>query len=409
MSEIVEKSDNKRWAASFFTIAIGQTVSLIGSAAVQFALIWWIASETGSPMNLAFSTIFAFLPQFVLGPFAGVWIDRLKRKTIIIAADLFLGFVAVVFAVFFLTGTPPFWSVYIVLFIRAVGSVFHTPAIQSAIPMLVPPEHLIKANSWSQFMQSGAFMLGPVVGALMLGVFPIWVILLSDLVGAVVASLTVAAVKIPDPPRAQSTPHFFREMAQGAKTLLSDKPLAIVSVLAIAGMFFFIPLASFYPLMTSSYFSLDAVYASVVEFAYAAGMMLCSVLLGSFVKIKAKFGGMHIGMFGMGITAFLSGMLPSSMPGFWLFAVISLFMGASGNIYNISFISYLQATIPPDEMGRVFSLIGSATSLTTFGVLIAAPIAARYGVAVCFLVCGLIFTLISTVSAVWVSRIKAKT
>ena len=81
------------WKRNFLTIAGGQTVSLIGSAAVQFSLIWWLASETGSPIMMSIAGVFAFLPQLILGPFVGVWVDRLSRKTVIIAADLFIGLV----------------------------------------------------------------------------------------------------------------------------------------------------------------------------------------------------------------------------------------------------------------------------------------------------------------------------
>lgn len=86
------------WKRNFLVVASGQTISLIGSSAVQFALIWWIASETSSALMLSLAGLFAFLPQLVLGPFAGVWIDRMKRKAVIIGADLFIASAAGVFA-----------------------------------------------------------------------------------------------------------------------------------------------------------------------------------------------------------------------------------------------------------------------------------------------------------------------
>ena len=97
----VNQYSQNNWKRNFLTIAGGQTVSLIGSAAVQFSLIWWLASETGSPIMMSIAGVFAFLPQLILGPFVGVWVDRLSRKTVIIAADLFIGLVALVFALVF--------------------------------------------------------------------------------------------------------------------------------------------------------------------------------------------------------------------------------------------------------------------------------------------------------------------
>jgi MreB/Mrl family cell shape determining protein len=206
------------WKQKFLTIAIGQTISLIGSSAVQFSLIWWLASETESPMVMALSGLFAFLPQLFLGPFAGVWVDRLKRKYVVIAADLFIGLMAIIIAIYYyLVGNPPYWTVCVILGIRAIGNVFHTPAIQAIVPMLVPKEELIKANGWSQFMQSGAFMLGPVFGAAMYAALPMWLILLTDFIGAVVASICVAVVKIPEVKKSQTEiPRFLAEMKEGA-------------------------------------------------------------------------------------------------------------------------------------------------------------------------------------------------
>ena len=89
---MTQQTHNSYWKRSFLTIALGQAFSLIGSSAAQFALIWWLASETGSALIMAFSGLMAFLPQLILGPFAGVWIDRLKRKYVAIGAYLFIGF-----------------------------------------------------------------------------------------------------------------------------------------------------------------------------------------------------------------------------------------------------------------------------------------------------------------------------
>lgn len=127
-------------------------------------MIWWLSTKTNSPLMLALAGLAAFVPQLILGPFAGVWIDRMKRKRVVIAADLFMGTVAALFSLCFLFTSPPAWSVCLVLGIRAVGTVFHTPAMQALVPLLVPREELVRANGWSQFFQSGAFMLGPVLG-----------------------------------------------------------------------------------------------------------------------------------------------------------------------------------------------------------------------------------------------------
>lgn len=66
---------------------IGQAFSLLSSSAVQFTIIWWITVETGSAIALTIASIVGLLPQVVIGLFAGVWIDRYNRKSIMIVAD----------------------------------------------------------------------------------------------------------------------------------------------------------------------------------------------------------------------------------------------------------------------------------------------------------------------------------
>jgi DHA3 family macrolide efflux protein-like MFS transporter len=65
----------------------GQAFSLLGSQLVQFALVWWLTKTTGSATVLALASLAALLPQLLLGPLAGVLVDRWSRKAILIAAD----------------------------------------------------------------------------------------------------------------------------------------------------------------------------------------------------------------------------------------------------------------------------------------------------------------------------------
>ncbi len=400
------ENTNKHWKRGFLTIASGQAVSLIGSSAVQFAVIWWLASKSNSPMVMSLAGLMAFLPQMILGPFVGVWVDRWKRKTVIICADLFVGLAATVFAVCFLLGEPPFWSACLVLGVRSLGGVFHTPAIQAAIPMLVPKEELVRANGWSQFLQSGSFMLGPVIGAAMYAALPLPVILLTDLVGAVIASSTVAVVKIPEPEKtSQEKPHFWREMKRGGRVFVQDRKLLLVTIFCCLAMVFFMPLATFYPLMTSTHFQATAWHASLVELLYAVGMMVCAVLVSMFGKIKNKFAAVHLGLLGLAVSVFVCGILPRDMSYFWIFTIACALMGASGNLYNIPYVAYMQETIPHEAQGRAFSLMGSLMSFAMpVGLIVAGPVAEKFGVAFWFFVSGIALFMITGVSALLTLR-----
>ena len=76
----------ENWASKFFVIWTGQAFSLIGSALVQFALVWWLTQKTGSATILATASLVALLPQIVLGPFVGTLVDRWNRRVIMIVS-----------------------------------------------------------------------------------------------------------------------------------------------------------------------------------------------------------------------------------------------------------------------------------------------------------------------------------
>lgn len=413
---MTENKTTHKWRKRFFTIVAGQTVSLIGSSAVQFALIWWLASETESPMILGISGLAAFLPMTFLSPIAGVLADRFNRKTICICADMFIGLSAMVFAGFMWKYDVPSEYVILVLFLRGIGDTFHQPSIRAIIPQLVPSESLVKANGWSQFMQSGAFMLGPVLGAALFAALPMPVVLLTDTLGAVTASVLLGMVKIP--PLQKTEEHgeghergagrFFRELKEGGQVYLEDPKLLILMTAQTLSMIFFLPLSSFYPLMTSSYFKLGAWHASAVELTFAMGMLASSLLLGIVIEVKNKLKTAYIGLFGIGIASALCGIMPPVMWGFWAFAVFCGLLGASGNIHSIPIIAYMQETIAPEKMGRAFSLVGMAGSLAMpAGLLIAGPVAEKIGVHMWFFVTGIAIILIS-ICAVLIHKMKKK-
>src|SRR5688500_4950099 len=89
---------------TFWTIWSGQAISLAGSQASQFALVWWLTLETGSPAVLSTATLVALLPSIVLGPAIGALVDRWSRRLTMIVADGAVALGSLVLAGLFLTG-----------------------------------------------------------------------------------------------------------------------------------------------------------------------------------------------------------------------------------------------------------------------------------------------------------------
>jgi len=392
----------KNWKTKYLFMIAGQSLSLIGSTAVQFSVIWWLSATLGSPIILAFASMAAYIPNILLGPFVGVWLDRLNRKYVIIAADVFTGVISVIFALAFYLGTPTVWMALIFLGLRAIGGVFQFPAIQAVVPSIVPKDQLIQANAWDQFLQSGALMIGPVLGAVMYAALPLPTILFSDLVGAVIASIALIPVKIPYIARVDdNSMGFVTEWKEGLRIFLMDKRLFVLTLSATICMVFFMPITAFYPLMTSDYFQGTAYEASSVELLYSAGMMLGTFVINRFGN-KLQYNAICtalIGLFGLGSTTLISGFLPKSDVAFWIFAFMCFGMGISAVFYNIPYIAYMQETIPSKYHGRAFSLLNTIISLTMpLGLLVAGPVSEIKGIQFWFGFSGIMIVSITLIA-----------
>lgn len=379
------------WKSAFLRVALGQAVSQLGSHGVQFALIWWLAEETASPGVLGAAGLVAYLPMTLLSPLAGVAADRWNRKVLCITADLAMGGAALGYAVLLGQFALPPWTVLILLGLRGVGSTFQQPAIQSILPQLVPADQLVRANGWMQLLNGGAFLLGPVIGAALYAAFPLPVVLLSDVVGAALASLALAGVKIPPLVRQGGrTGGFWAEFQAGLAVFRRDRALGRLVAAQALCMFFYAPLSAFYPLMTSDYFQRSAWYGSGVELAFAVGMVASAFVFSKVGQVGGKLRLSSLGLFAMGGGAALCGLLPPTLGGWVVFAGLCLVLGAADNVHLIPLQAYLQETVPAEQMGRAFSVLTLISSAAMpVGLLVSSPLAEQVGVAFWFLLSGL--------------------
>lgn len=279
----------------------------------------------------------------------------------------------------------------ILLGLRGVGSTFQQPAIQSILPQLVPADQLVRANGWMQLLNGGAYLLGPVIGAALYAAFPLPVVLLSDVVGAALASLALAGVKIPPLVRqADQTGGFWAEFQAGLAVFRRDRALGRLVAAQALCMFFYAPLSAFYPLMTSDYFQRSAWYGSAVELAFAVGMVVSAFAFSKVGQVGGKLRLSSLGLFAMGGGAALCGLLPPTLGGWVVFAGLCLVLGAADNVHLIPLQAYLQETVPAEQMGRAFSVLTLISSAAMpVGLLVSSPLAEQVGVAFWFLLSGL--------------------
>jgi len=392
----MEKYNN--WKLKFYTIWAGQAVSLITSAILQMAIIFYLTEKTGSAMVLSMASLVGFLPYAVFGPAIGVLVDRHDRKKIMIGADLIIAAAGVMLAIVSLYMELPVWIVMVVLFIRSIGTAFHTPALNAVTPLLVPEEQLTKCAGYSQSLQSISYIVSPAIAALLYSVWELNAIITIDVLGAMIASITVAIVRIPKlGDQVQSLkPNFIREMKEGIVVLRQNKIVCLVTLLGTLYTFVYMPINALFPLISMEYFNGTPVHISITEIAFASGMLVGGLLLGRLGSFEKRVLLITGSFFIMGASLAVSGLLPPN--GFAIFVVCCAVMGLSVPFYSGVQTALFQEKIKPEYLGRVFSLTGSIMSLAMpIGLILSGFFADRIGANHWFLLSGILIICIAIV------------
>ena len=128
---------------TFYTLILTQVFSLIGSRMTSLAIGIKVFSDTNQATPLALTAFFSTLPSLISASVAGVFADRWNRRYMMILADIGQAVGTVILLVSFLTGTFELWLLYVVTFIQAFFGTFQSPAFDASITMLVPDEHPI--------------------------------------------------------------------------------------------------------------------------------------------------------------------------------------------------------------------------------------------------------------------------
>jgi DHA3 family macrolide efflux protein-like MFS transporter len=376
------------WKRVFIIIFTGQLFSTLSSYVVAYAVIFWLSVETRSAEVLAYAIIASLLPQMVLGLFTGVFVDRWNRKLTMIFSDLFIALCTLAMAILLWLTEPRVFYLYFLLVMRSAGMAFHVPAMQASVPLLAPQDKLMKIAGINNMIQSVSTIASPALAALLISIFELQWVLLIDVAGAVIAVVTLLMVSIPNPEKSETVkPHLWRELMEGMKEIYSKPGLLWLFILALTAMFFIMPVAALFPLMTLEHFSGTTYMMSIVEMAWGVGMLIGGAIIGHKRLNNFKVVLINITYMVLGLTFVFSGILPPSA--FAFFAGITVIGGITMTMYSGSFTVIVQTMVEPAALGRVFSLYSSITLLPSMiGLLATGYIADSIGIGNAFIISG---------------------
>ena len=381
---------------TFWIIWSGQAISLVGSQASQFALVWWLTEQTGSPAILTTATLVALLPSIVLGPVIGALVDRRSRRLTMIVADSAVALGSLVLAALFLTGSASTTVVLLFILWRAIGGAFHAPAMLAATSLMVPAEHLSRVQGVNQMLQGGIGIFSAPLGAVLLGLLGMTGVLAVDVLTALFAVLPLLFVFIPEPERSvegtREAP-VLQDIRAGLQYLRRlPGHLAFIGFAAAINLFL-VPAFALLPLLVLQELRGDVGSQAWLTAAFSTGIIGGGLLLGIWGGFRSRVRTALAAIVGLGAATVVLGMTPV---GLFYLAVSAVFVvGACSAVANGAIAAVLQATVAPEYQGRVFTLVASvAAAMTPVGLLVATPIADLAGVRAWYLAGGIVCALL---------------
>jgi DHA3 family macrolide efflux protein-like MFS transporter len=389
---------DERWLKRFITIWTGQASSLIGSQLVQFALVWWLTIQTGSATVLAIASVAAMVPQILLSPIAGAYVDRWKRRHVMIAADAFIALSTFVLIVLFALGYVQIWHVFVVMFVRSCFAAFHWPASQAATTMLVPEEHLTRVAGMNQSLQGIANILAPPMAAVLIAFLPIEQVLMFDILTAFLAIFPLLFIRFPEPvPKTGPKQKVMADLKEALAYLRGWRGALMFMVMFMLINMLVAPAFSLLPILVVGYFHGTAIDYASLEALAGIGMIVGGIALSIWGGTKRKIVTVMSSTIMAGTGIALIAFVPQN--GFILVLVLFLFVGLMLPILNGSMMALLQACVPKGMQGRVFALMGSLSfAAVPIGLGFAGPVADLIGIQPWFLIAGIPTVLIGVVA-----------
>ena len=369
------EGSSSSWMLKLGFVWGGELVSVLTSSILQMGFIWHITFTTNSASMLSLASLAGFLPLALFGMFAGAIVDRLPLKRTLVGADLFIAAVSAIVAAVSLTGALPVWVVMVALFFRAIGNAFHTPAFQALTPLVAPPKHLTRLAGVTQAVQSGGYILGTAIAAV---IYPLWgltAMIALDVAGAlfataaiIAAHLDVGGVSAEDFAEAPASASgvlsrlraLMSETAEGYRVLRGYRGLFALLWCGFAFTFVFSPISALFPIMTLGHFGGTTGDAAMAEIVFSVGMIAGSALLASWGGFKNRAFTVVAATALYGVATFGAGLLGTG--GFSLFLAASFLMGFSSPFYSGPQTALMQEKVPPEFLGRVFGLYGAIMS-----------------------------------------------
>lgn len=378
----------------FRRLWVAQFVSVFGDFVALFAVISLITFRWhGTALQVTYLLIAYMLPMGLVGPAAGVFVDRWNSKHVMIASDLIRAGLAL--SLVWVTDLRELCAIFVAL---SLVSSFFAPAQSVVMRTIVAREKLLAANS----LMSQAFytvrLLSPVIAGALVAWLTETVCFYLDAASFAFSALMVGAIVFAAP-TAPAAPHslksFVDDLFSGNRFIFTHRELAFVITAMLSAMFVMSCLSPLFSIYVRDVLHAGTFLYGVISSAVGVGLMVGTQAVNRFVHLSRR-------------TIVLAG-LAISGGGVALLGIFGVVYAAIGTTFlmgfGIAFVivssqTLMQQETPPEMMGRVSSSFMSVFSFAqVFGLLLSGQLAVWLGIRQVFLACALALVGIAGIGA----------
>lgn len=350
---------------TFYTLLVTQTISMLGSAMSAFVIGVWVYQETGDTTPLALAATFTILPKIFLSGYAGVLVDRFRRKHILLITDFGQAFATLLLLLSIGSDSFQLWHLYVVSAISGIFNVTQFLTLQPTITMLVPDEQRERANALNQITGPLSGIIAPVLAGTLLAFTSVPGVLAIDLFTFGIATAVLLTLTIPDPekhiePTAQSEQKGLKQLVAGFYVLSAMPPLLLLGLMAMQANF----LLSAFSVLNTPYIlerTGSEVMLGIVLAVTSAGMVAGALTVGMIGGFKQR---MHTVVVALSATGLLM-----ACYGIAQHEVLLVLFGFAGTFaigfINPPVIAIFQDKVPPEQQGRAFAALLQMSILLT--------------------------------------------
>ncbi|MCX5971048.1 MAG: MFS transporter [Coprothermobacterota bacterium] len=337
----------------FMKLWAGQTISLFGNALSRLA-IPLIAALTlnATPAEMGLLAAVGTTPILLVGLFAGVWVDRLRRRTLLIAGDIGRVLLLVTIPAAALLGILTMVQLYIVGFLIGVLTIFFEVASRSYLPTLISRHQLVEANGKLELSGSITAIAGPSLAGLVIQAITAPLAIFLDAASFLVSALCIFFVRHrEDAPRISRIP-LFSQIREGLGVVIGNPLLRALAGCLATSNFFSNAFFALYILFGVRELGLDAAELGLIYGLGASGALVGAMLAP---RAAARLGvgrTLIIGAF-LGSLEVLPVVFATPHIAIYLLLLSSLLGNFGWVLYNVNAISLRQAVTPIALQGRV--------------------------------------------------------